>query len=133
MNPLLKSRKPLHSSENIYENDKSYIAVMYSEDLVENRGRQISLPNGDEVALFRYNSKLHAVSNICPHQHFSSICDGVIHNGSVICPMHDWAFSLDNGKCAENEASLKVYAIFEREGIVYVEDSIAKLPAWMNY
>lgn len=114
------------------EDGVQYAAAMLSRDLTERHGRCISLSNGAEVALFRYCGKPYAVSNICPHQHFSVICKGMVSDGYVVCPMHGWTFRLYDGKCVDSEASLDVFRVIERDGIVFVEEPEEETPAWMK-
>ncbi|GAB1430952.1 hypothetical protein MASR2M18_17860 [Ignavibacteria bacterium] len=116
------------------EDDVQYAAVMFSHDLTERKGHCVNLSNGAEVALFRYCGTPYAVSNICPHQHSSVICKGMVSDGCVVCPMHGWTFRLYDGKCVSGEtALLDVFRVIERGGIVYVEEPAEKTPAWMNW
>lgn len=62
-----------------------------------------------ELALFKLEGKIYALSNICPHQHTAMIYDGFIENGCVICPAHGWMFDLQTGNTPEGRKGLDVY------------------------
>lgn len=115
------------------ENGTTFVAVMFARDLYENRGHFFAFADGTEIALFRHQGSIYAVSNICPHQHSSSISDGMIDNGCVICPLHSWTFSLATGKCTDSAAALDVYAVIERDGVIYVQEPQPEQPKWMNW
>ena len=51
-----------------------------------------------EIAVFKIDSKVFALSNICPHQHTALIYDGFVEDGCVVCPAHGWKFNLRTGK-----------------------------------
>jgi len=66
-------------------------------ELIENSGRRFIISD-IEVAVFKINSEVLAVSNICPHQQTKLIYDGFVENGFVVCPAHGWKFNLRTGK-----------------------------------
>jgi nitrite reductase (NADH) small subunit len=53
---------------------------------------------GRDVAVFRCRSgEVHATSAECPHRG-GPLADGLVGNGSVICPLHGFAFDLRTGE-----------------------------------
>ena len=114
-------------------NGKTYEAAVFARDLHERRGVQFTFSDGTDSAIFLNNGTVYAVANICPHQHSSSISDGMIQDGCVICPLHGWAFSLDTGKCTDSNAALDTYDVREINGIIYVETPPDYQPAWMKW
>jgi len=84
------------------------------------RGIKVSV-NGDEVAVFRIANEIVAVSNVCPHQHFSRIHEGSLEGTVVTCPMHGWSFDVMSGACVNGAGSLKKYKITQRDDAVIVE------------
>ena len=66
-------------------------------DLKESIGRKFII-NDIEIAVFKINSGVFALSNICPHQQTHLIYDGFIEDEFVICPAHGWKFNLRTGK-----------------------------------
>jgi len=55
--------------------------------------------NGDmTIAIFRTSEdKVFALEDKCPHKN-GPLSQGIVHNGCVTCPLHNWVISLDNGK-----------------------------------
>jgi nitrite reductase (NADH) small subunit len=64
-------------------------------DLPPGSGR--SLRAGDRfVAVYNDGGALFAIDDTSPHQG-ASLGEGILHGGVVICPWHQWAFSLRDG------------------------------------
>ena len=90
-------------------------------DLPKNgRGIKVTV-NGEEVAVFRVAREIFAVSNVCPHQHFSRIHEGMIEGAVVTCPMHGWSFDLRSGACVNGSGSLRQYKVTPHEDEIIVE------------
>ncbi len=62
-------------------------------DIEENAGKRFII-NETEIAVFKSNGNIFALSNICPHQQTALIYDGFIEEGCVVCPAHSWKFDL---------------------------------------
>jgi nitrite reductase/ring-hydroxylating ferredoxin subunit len=77
--------------------EEGFQFVCKLDELKENAGRRFILDEV-EIALFKINSEVLAVSNICPHQQTKLIYDGFVENGFVVCPAHGWKFNLRTGK-----------------------------------
>ena len=90
------------------------------DELNENSGRRF-IVNDFEVAVFKINSEVLAVSNICPHQQTSLIYDGFIEDEFVVCPMHGWKFNLKNGKQPGGERGLDSFPVIIHDDKVYVK------------
>lgn len=102
-----------------------YTALLQDTQLPEG-GRRICLrPNGEAVALFRWEARVYALSNRCVHRG-GSIGDGTLENGVVTCPMHEWVFRIGDGRCVDNpEFALKTYPVMIEDNMIKVrfEDS----------
>lgn len=103
---------------------EGYFPVCKTNDLTEERGERFVV-NGHDVALFLVEGEIHAVSNLCPHQHAAIICDGWLEDGYVVCPAHGWSFSLKTGKTPVGTRGLRPYSVREHNNTVYVK---TKLP-----
>jgi nitrite reductase/ring-hydroxylating ferredoxin subunit len=70
---------------------------------------------GKAIAVFEVEEDLHAIDAVCPHEG-GPLDQGVVENGCVTCPWHNYKFNLKTGACV-NEPNFKVetYAV-EREG-----------------
>ena len=77
-------------------------------DLKEKVGQRFYL-NDVDIAIFKVNNKIFAVSNVCPHQHTAQIYEGYIEEECVFCPVHGWMFNLDDGKLFSGSKGLDVY------------------------
>lgn len=52
--------------------------------------------NGENIAIFKYDGKLSAISNICKHQN-GPLGEGKIIDGCVTCPWHGYQYEPHNG------------------------------------
>ncbi len=64
-------------------------------DIVENRARIVCL-SGERIAVFRYDGKISAVSNVCQHQN-GPLGEGRIINGCITCPWHGYEYNPADG------------------------------------
>ena len=76
------------------------------------------------VAVFRdRNGQLFATQAECPHRR-GPLADGLIGDGTLICPLHSMKFDLSTGLSASGECALKVYPARQSEaGQILVEMS----------
>jgi len=79
---------------------------------------------GDQVAIFNVGGELRAVSNRCPHAN-GSLADGVVRDGSVICPSHGSRFDLATGQPLEGPAArpVRTYSVRREQGGVLLRPS----------
>jgi nitrite reductase/ring-hydroxylating ferredoxin subunit/DMSO/TMAO reductase YedYZ heme-binding membrane subunit len=64
-------------------------------EIPENRARIVCL-SGERVAIFKYDGKISALSNVCQHQN-GPLGEGKILDGCVTCPWHGYQYLLDTG------------------------------------
>lgn len=64
-------------------------------DIPENRARIVCL-SGERVAIFKYDGKISAVSNVCQHQN-GPLGEGKIVYGCITCPWHGYQYQPDTG------------------------------------
>ncbi|PWY68533.1 hypothetical protein BO94DRAFT_527679 [Aspergillus sclerotioniger CBS 115572] len=78
----------------------------------------------DQVLVFRYKGKVHAVDHQCPHSSFplsqGNLFDiedfGVVLSAGITCPKHDWSFDLFSGQGDRGNYKLKIWEVDVREG-----------------
>ena len=89
----------------------------------EKRARIVVLPDGSRVALFRYDGKLSAVTNVCVHQN-GPLGEGRIIGGKVTCPWHGFQYGADDG-CAPAPYTERIstYRIKLEGGRVFVDST----------
>jgi 3-phenylpropionate/trans-cinnamate dioxygenase ferredoxin subunit len=79
-------------------------------DLEEDIGKRF-IVNETELALFKSNGEIFALSNICPHKQTALIYDGFVEEGCVVCPAHGWKFDLRTGSKISGSKGLDSYEV----------------------
>jgi nitrite reductase (NADH) small subunit len=60
--------------------------------------RTLPVKGGDEIAIFQTaNGDVYALVNKCPHKQ-GPLSQGIVHDTTVTCPLHNWRISLITGK-----------------------------------
>lgn len=72
-----------------------FVEVCGIEDIKENRARIVCL-SGERVAIFKYDGRLSAVSNVCQHQN-GPLGEGRVIDGCITCPWHGYQYLPDSG------------------------------------
>jgi nitrite reductase/ring-hydroxylating ferredoxin subunit/DMSO/TMAO reductase YedYZ heme-binding membrane subunit len=72
-----------------------FVEVCRVGDIREKRARIVCL-SGERVAVFRYDGKISAVSNVCQHQN-GPLGEGRIIDGCITCPWHGFQYQPENG------------------------------------
>ena len=75
--------------------DDKFIDACAVADIPENRARIVCL-SGERVAIFKYDGKISAVSNVCQHQN-GPLGEGKIVFGCITCPWHGYQYQPDTG------------------------------------
>ena len=97
-------------------------------ELKEKTGKRIFIDD-IEIALFKVNDKVYALSNICPHQQTHLIHEGFIEDGKIACPVHGWMFDLETGNLAQNRRGLQSYEVIIIDNNVCVK-AVEKKSNW---
>jgi nitrite reductase/ring-hydroxylating ferredoxin subunit len=76
---------------------------------------------GTPVLLIKQGGQIFAIDNRCPHMG-CGFSGGKLEDSTVICPCHDWRFSLQTGEY-ENEKAFKLvfYRFKISDGKIFVE------------
>jgi sulfoxide reductase heme-binding subunit YedZ len=72
-----------------------YVEVCSVDRIPENRAVIASI-GGERVAVFRYDGKISAVSNVCQHQN-GPLGEGRIIDGCITCPWHGYQYLPETG------------------------------------
>ena len=75
---------------------------------IEDKRAKVCLIGKENIAIFKYDGKLAAVSNICKHQH-GPLGEGKIVDGCITCPWHGYQYLPENG-CSPPPFTEKVSA-----------------------
>lgn len=73
-----------------------YVDVCSVDEIEETRARIVSVA-GERVAIFRYDGRISAISNVCQHQN-GPLGEGKIVDGCVVCPWHGYQYEPANGR-----------------------------------
>jgi len=102
-----------------FENE-GFTFICSMDELKESIGRKF-LANDVEIAVFKINSEIFSVSNVCPHQQTHLIFDGFIEDEFVVCPAHGWKFNLKTGKKDSGSNGLDSYPVKVIDNLVYIK------------
>jgi len=75
--------------------DEGFVEVCNVDKIPEKRAKVISI-EGERIAVFRYDGKISAVSNVCRHQN-GPLGEGRIIDGCITCPWHGYQYLPDSG------------------------------------
>ncbi len=89
-------------------------------ELQERKGKRF-IVDDIEVALFKVNNKIYALSNICPHKHSALIYDAFIEDGCVVCPAHGWMFDLHTGKLSTGKTRITTFPVQVKDDYIFVK------------
>jgi nitrite reductase/ring-hydroxylating ferredoxin subunit len=141
---LLAARREERTDNKLRESDsEGYVDVCAVNAIPENRA-QIVCAGGERIAVFRYDGKVSAVSNVCRHQN-GPLGEGRIVDGCITCPWHGYQYKPENGAAPPPfTEKVATYPVRVRNGRVqidpranvpgtYVEPACLKAPATRDY
>ncbi len=97
-----------------------WINIGAPQSIKENRARIIRTPSGDRIAVFRYDGKVSAVSNVCAHQN-GPLGEGRVIDGCITCPWHGWQYRPEDGRSPPPfDEKISTYRVQIDGGMVYV-------------
>ncbi len=100
--------------------EEGFLELCTVGELKDSCGRKFII-NDVEIAVFKINSEIFILSNICPHQQSHLIYDGFIEDEFVVCPAHGWKFNLRSGKKEAGGNGLQVYPAEVADDKVFVK------------
>ncbi|MBI3418045.1 MAG: nitrite reductase small subunit NirD [Verrucomicrobia bacterium] len=96
-----------------------FIAAAEATSLPHGHGRTVHV-RGRELALYNLDGQFYALDDLCPHAG-GSLGGGCLQHGSVICPLHEWAFDLKTGQCLSNPTiAVNIYPTRIQNGEVQI-------------
>lgn len=82
--------------------------------------RKVSI-KGRSVLICRGEQGVFAVDELCSHKSLS-MAFGVVHEGKIICPHHQYTFDLDTGRCSMRRcAPINTYPVEVVDEEVFVK------------
>jgi nitrite reductase/ring-hydroxylating ferredoxin subunit len=83
-------------------------------------GRAVVELDGEEIAVFLTDGRVHAVANTCPHEG-NPLVEGELLGPTLTCAYHSWKFDLETGACLFGEEPLRLYPAELREGAILID------------
>lgn len=94
----------------------AWVDVGYLDDIPRQGARCVSV--GDiTVAIFRtVDNQVFALEDKCPHKN-GPLSQGIVHDGCVTCPLHNWVISLETGEAqGADKGEVKSFPVKLKEG-----------------
>ena len=102
--------------------DDGFVEVCNVDRIPEKCATIVSL-SGERVAVFRYDGKVSAISNVCQHQN-GPLGEGRIIDGCVTCPWHGYQYQPESGAApAPFKEKVPTFRVKVVEGAVFVRPS----------
>ncbi len=102
------------------ERRDGYVRACAVDEIEEKRARIVCL-SGERVAIFRYDGKISAVSNVCQHQN-GPLGEGRIVDGCITCPWHGYQYVPATGASPPPFAErIPTFAVRVADGHVWVD------------
>ena len=89
-------------------------------DDVARRKKVVVDVEGYEVVVLAHDGEFYAFQNHCIHKQ-RELAKGVVLNGKLVCPGHQWAFALGSGYEAVREQCQPTYPVRVVDGTVEVD------------
>lgn len=97
-----------------------WVEVCRVEEIPEKRARAVTV-GGERVAVFRYDGKVSAVSNVCRHQN-GPLGEGRIVDGCITCPWHGYQYLPESGTSPPPFADrIPTFNVRVEAGHIYVD------------
>jgi nitrite reductase (NADH) small subunit len=119
--------------EERYVDGVPFRKVCRSADVTERQGLRVELSLHQDVALFRVDAVVRAINNICPHKHQAVLCNGLVKEGTVQCPLHGWTYDICTGASVVGSSGLRTYSTIEENGYVWLEVIADEKPSWASW
>ncbi len=100
--------------------EQDFLKLCKVSDLIDRKGKRFIIDD-TEIAVFKVDKDIYALSNICPHQHSALIYDGYIEDDCVVCPVHGWMFQLKTGKMKNGNSGLTKFPIAVKDGDIFIK------------
>lgn len=99
--------------------DDGFVEVCKVERIAEKCATIVAL-SGERVAVFRFDGKISAISNVCQHQN-GPLGEGRIIDGCVTCPWHGYQYQPESGAApAPFKEKVPTFRVKVVEGSVFV-------------
>ena len=99
------------------------VALFPADELQDGEMRQVLLPDGRAIAVYRVGGQFYATDDRCTHGEASLTEEGTLNGCIVECGFHFGSFDVTTGApvAMPCEVALKIYPVRINDGIVHVE------------
>ncbi len=93
-------------------------------DAIPIRGARVVKSAGGCIAVFRTAADAaFAIDDACPHK-AGPLSQGIVHGGSVTCPLHNWVIDLESGAAqGADEGRVRTYPLRVEDGRILLDRS----------
>ncbi len=96
------------------------VSLCRVDEIPESRARIFPV-GGERVAVFRYEGKISALSNVCQHQN-GPLGEGRVIDGCVTCPWHGYQYDPSTGRSPEPfEERVPTFRVEVRDGVIWLD------------
>lgn len=99
---------------------ESWLPVGTEAELTKAKKKVVTLEDERQILVLALEGSVYAFDNICIHKE-RELHKGVILNGKLVCPGHQWAFALDSGWEAVKGQCQPTYRVEVVDGQVMVD------------
>lgn len=92
-------------------------------DAITKARRVVFDVEGHEVLVLAHDGEFYSFANRCIHKN-RELAKGVVLNGKLVCPGHQWAFALGSGWEAVKEECQPAYPVRVTDGLVEVDVTV---------
>lgn len=108
-----------------------FVPVCSVDDIPEKQA-WVACLEGERIAVFRYDGKISAVSNVCRHQN-GPLGEGRIIDGCITCPWHGYQYSPDAGASPPPFTDkVETFDVQVRDGTVFVNPAAHPPGTWVR-
>ncbi|AHJ68433.1 nitrite reductase small subunit NirD [Granulibacter bethesdensis] len=106
-----------------------WIEIGGIEDVPLRGARCVQTPVGKIAIVRTMDNRVFAIGDTCPHRN-GPLSEGIVHDHSITCPLHNWVFSLETGQAqGADEGSVPVYKLREQEGRLFLSADVLDMQA----
>ena len=99
---------------------EQWLRVCAVQEIPENRARIVEPEGAERIAVFRFDGKVAAVSNVCRHQG-APLGEGRVIDGCITCPWHGYQYRPEDGcSPAPFTERIATYQTRIEQGVVWV-------------
>ena len=99
---------------------RTWLAICKLDDIPRQGSRRV-IRGQTKLALFRTgDDRVFTLEDRCPHRN-GPLSEGIVHDGCVTCPLHNWVISLETGRAqGADEGATRTFPTRVEAGTVLI-------------